>query len=331
MAEPSAGAGAPLHPRYEIPTTVSKEAAAALTAVYQRISQFPLGASPASAKEWKQKQAFMEQLFRPMTEAVADALKIKRTNDVIGGVDVVRLSPPSYKANEQELIYMHGGGYVLFSAYSMLTIPALVAAATGLEVISIDYTLAPEGNWRSATDQVVTVWKEQLSAGRRPESVGVFGDSAGGGLAAGSILKMRDLGLPLPGALYLISPWSDITDTGDTFTTLASFDPTLTSESLASGANAYVALEDRNHPYASPLNGDYSQAFPPTLIQAGTREILLSQAIRHYDVIASGKGACILDIYEGMPHAFQALIPHAPETQRSIARAASFFAKELSI
>ncbi|SDT90151.1 alpha/beta hydrolase fold domain-containing protein [Halopseudomonas salegens] len=331
MAEPSAGPGVPLHPRYEIPTTISREAAAALAGVYQRISQFPLGTSPTSEEEWKQKQVFMEQLFRPMTEAVADALKVRRVNDVIGGVDVVRLRPPSFKGNEQQLIYLHGGGYVLFSAYSMLTIPALVAAATGLEVISIDYTLAPEGNCHSATDQVVAVWKEQMGDGRRPGSVGMFGDSAGGGLAAGSILKMRDLGLPLPGALYLISPWSDIADAGDTFRTLASFDPTLTSESLASGATAYVAPEDQHHPYASPLNGDYSQPFPPTLIQAGTREILLSQAIRHYDAIASGEGTCILDIYEGMPHAFQALIPHAPETQRSITRAAAFFAKELSI
>ena len=123
-----------------------------------------------------------------------------------------------------------------------------MSTASGHEVISIDYTLAPRADWHVVTDQVVAVWKAVLASGVKPESVGMMGDSAGGGLAAGSVLKMRDEHLPLPGALYLISAGADISGASDTYTTLAAADPVLSVESTSWSAEAYARLPTRRIP-----------------------------------------------------------------------------------
>jgi acetyl esterase/lipase len=140
---------------------------------------------------------------------------------------------------------------------------------------------------------------------------------------------MRDQGLPLPGVLWLLSPWSDITPTGDTWSTLAHADPALDPEDLVWCAQAYAAVEDQNHPYVSPVYGDYAGSFPPTLIQAGTREIFLSHAVRHYQAILGGGQVAVLDVYEGMPHVFQALAAGSPEADTAIMRAARFIDEHL--
>ena len=204
-----------------------------------------------------------------------------------------------------------------------------MSTESGHEVISIDYTLAPRADWRTVTDQVVAVWKAVLASGVKPESVGIMGDSAGGGLAAGAALKMRDEHLPLPGALYLISPSADISGAGDTSTTLAPVDPVLAPDTSSWSREAYAAEADQKNPYVSPVYGDYTQAFPPTLIQAGTREMLLSGAVREYQAIRRGGHEAVLDVYEGMPHVWLSLIPQSPETKVAVKRATEFFAAHL--
>lgn len=317
--------------RYEVPTTVSPQAKAALEQTYvflRQIAQMPQSA-PLTQADWDQRNAGANAVIGPMVKANADALGVSVEEDVIGGVPVLRIRPPGYTPRNRALIYAHGGGYVLFSARTSLTVPALMAVASGDEVISVDYTLAPRGNWQTATDQVIAVYRGVL-ADFRPDQVGLLGDSAGGGLMAGAALKMRDQRVPLPGALYLLSPWADITDTGDTYTTLALADPSLDSETLQRGADAYAARDDQKNPYVSPVYGDYTKSFPPTLIQGGTREIFVSHFVRQYQAIRSGGHEAVLDLYEGMPHVFQALAPTIPETTTSMRRAAAFFDTHLA-
>lgn len=317
--------------RYEVPSTVSPEAKVALEQVYgflKQLAQAPQTA-PLTQKDWDQRNAQANAVIGPMVKANADALKVTVHEDVIGGVPVLRIRPPGYTPRNRTLMYAHGGGYVLFSARTSLTVPALMAVTSGDEVISVDYTLAPRGNWRTATDQVIAVYKSIL-AYHQPNQVGLLGDSAGGGLIAGAVLKMRDQHVPLPGALYLLSPWADITDTGDTYTTLALADPSLTTENLKWGADAYAAPVEQKNPYVSPVYGDYTRAFPPTLIQGGTREIFVSNFIRQYQAIRSGGHEAVLDLYEGMPHVFQALLPGIPETATSMKRASDFFDAHLT-
>ncbi len=316
--------------RFEVPTTVSPEAAKDLAAIYAVSSRLPPATKPVSLEDWDRQREALDKRMIPASNAVVARLGASVRDDQIGGVPVVRILPAGYKPSGRTLIYLHGGGYTRFSAHSRLGPPALVAAATGDEVISVDYTVAPRGNWRVITDQVLSVWRALLAKGTAPASIGIFGDSAGGGIAAGSVLKMRDQGLPLPGALYLMSPSSDITYTGDSYLTLSRVDPVLDLDSSKWGADVYADPKDQKNPYVSPVYGDYAKAFPPTLIQGGTREMLLSNFVREYQVIRGGGHEAVLDLYEGMPHVFQGSVPNTPETRTAIARAAAFLKTHLT-
>lgn len=316
--------------RFEVPSTVSPEAKARLELVYRFLRAAPPQTKPDSIEEWDRRQAASDTFGISLSQPIIDALKVTLADDRLGEVPVVRFRPAGWKPTGQTLIFVHGGGYVTGSARGNAGDAAQMAALTGNEVISINYTLAPRGRWQGVTDEVVAVWKALLATGAKPESVGIYGGSAGGGLAAGAVIKMRDEGLPLPGAMYLMSPWSDITATGETITTLAAAEPLLTSESLAWGADLYADPADQKNPYVSPVYGDYTKAYPPTLIQVGTREIFLSHAVRHYQAIRSGGQEAVLDVYEGMPHGFPSLFTETPEGRTAFGRAAEFFQTHLA-
>ncbi len=315
--------------RFAIPTTVSKEAAERLRVGYDMIRAGSKPTKPASVEDWDRNQARAVEFGITLGKPTLEALKASVTEERIGEVPVVRVRLSSWKPSGRALVYIHGGGYTAGSALSTAANAALMASATGLEVVSIDYTVAPRGKWQTVTDEVLAVWQGLLKSGIKPQSIGLFGDSAGGGLVAGAVLKMRDKGMPLPGALCLQSPWSDITATGDTITTLAAAEPLLTNDLLAWSAEAYADLKDQKNPYVSPVYGDYSRAFPPTLIQVGTREIFLSHAVRQYQAIRSGGHVAVLDVYEGMPHGFPSFFADTPEGKTAYARAAAFFETNL--
>ena len=316
--------------RFNVPATVSPEAEAQLSKLYAMLAHAPKRERPKTQEDWDLADARLGKIVEPTSTAVADALHVTRTEDRLGGVPVLRVHPPSFKAGGPILLYLHGGAYTSLSAGNSLTIPALMSTASGYEVISIDYTLAPRADWHIVTDQVVAVWKAVLASGVKPEGIGIMGDSAGGGLAAGCVLKMRDEHLPLPGALYLISPSADISGAGDTSTTLGPVDPVLSPATSSWSREAYAAVADQKNPYVSPVYGDYTKAFPPTLIQVGTREMLLSAAVREYQAIRSGGHEAVLDVYEGMPHVWLGIIPQAPETKTAVKRATDFFALHLA-
>src|SRR5262245_17328375 len=145
----------------------------------------------------------------------------------LGGVPVLDIKPKDWKENAKILVFTHGGSYTFGSAQSSLGSAVLIANATGLRIISVDYTVAPRAKWQQITDEVVAVLKALEQEGHPLKDIAISGGSAGGGLAAGAVLKMRDRGLGMPAAVVLWSPWSDITETGDTYVTLKAADPSL--------------------------------------------------------------------------------------------------------
>ena len=159
----------------------------------------------------------------------------------------------------------------------------------------------------------------------------ICGDSAGGALAAATVLKARDDGIGMPAAVVLWSPWADITSCGDTYTTLQDADPVLRyADILDHCAAAYAAPEDQKHPYVSPVYADYTRGFPPTLIQAGTREILLSDAVRQYRVLQQAGVPVVFDPYEGMWHIFQGFPGDLPESRTARDMVRNFLNAHLS-
>src|SRR5262249_13686634 len=152
--------------------------------------------------------------------------------------------------NGRVLVHLHGGAYTFYSARARLPSSVPAAHATGLRVISVDYTVAPLGKWPKVTDEVLAVLAALQKEGYKLTDIALYGESAGGALAAGSVLKMRDRGQGMPAAVVLWSPWADITDRGDSAVTLRSFDPFYVyRKHLKRAADAYAAPKEQRHPY----------------------------------------------------------------------------------
>ncbi|MDQ7824866.1 MAG: alpha/beta hydrolase [Candidatus Eremiobacteraeota bacterium] len=286
--------------------------------------------APDDREGWKKFRKDAEKLWKASSDAVIKRFGATVTAAEKGGVPVVEVRPEHWKDNGKILIYLHGGGYTTGSASSTAGNPAVMAYYTGLRVISIDYTVAPEGTWDKVTDEVIAVLAALEKEGYPPGRTAIWGDSAGGGLAAGAVLKMRDRGLAMPSAAVLWCPWSDITDTGDTYATLEKADPSYTyPRQLKHCADAYARPGDQKNPYVSPVYGDYSKGFPPTLIQGGTKEIFLSNYVRHYQALDQAGIPVKLDLYEGMIHVFMAILPDSPEGKRALKKAAQFIDRYL--
>ncbi len=312
-----------------IPDSISPEAQAFLRMLPDPHLQ-PAAPAPTEIEQWKAVQNIMETRNLERQKDLVDRLGPDVTKQDVGGVPVLDIKPRNWRDSGKVLVYTHGGAYTLQSAASTLSSSALMADATGLRVISIDYTLAPHAKWHEVTDQVVTVFTELGNQGYAMKDIAIYGDSAGGGLAAGTVLKMRDQGMGMPAAVVLWSPWSDITETGDTYVTLKHAEPAYIYENaLKPSADAYADPKDQKHPYVSPVYGDYTKGFPPTLIQGGTKEIFLSNFVRHYQAIDAAGQTVKLDLYEGMIHVFMAAIPDSPESKLALSKVDAFLKEHL--
>ncbi|HJR49130.1 MAG TPA: alpha/beta hydrolase, partial [Nitrososphaeraceae archaeon] len=160
--------------------------------------------------------------------------------------------------------------------------------------------------------------------------IAMYGDSSGGGLVAGSVLKMRDEGVGIPSAVVLWSPWTDVSLTGDTYSTLKKADPFISETILKNAGGAYANITDQKNPYVSPVYGDFSKGYPPTLIQVGTKEILLSDSVRLYQALDQAGIPVKLDVYEGMPHVFQTILYNTTESTLAISKTNNFLKEFLN-
>ena len=287
---------------------------------------------PDDAAGWKRAWQAGEAESEPRVKATLRRYQPAVEKLKIGGVPVLSVKPKGYKDNGKVLVHLHGGAYALYSARSRLVSSVPAAHATGLRVVSVDYTVAPAGKWQKVTDEALAVFAGLREEGYRPKDVAVYGESAGGGLAAGSVLKMRDKGLGLPAAVVLWSPWADVTNRGDSAVTMRRHDPLYVYERhLKHAADAYAGPKDQRHPYVSPVYGDYSKGFPPTLIQGGTRELFLSHFVRQYRAIDDAGGEAVLDLYDGMPHVFQIRpeLADTAETKSAMRKMAAFLKQRL--
>lgn len=296
-----------------------------------RFLPVPAPVTPETAEDWQKLRARVEKRTLAFIQPLVSELAPEIREEMLGDVPVLRVEAQDGASKSGILIYVHGGGFTFLSARSSMDGAALMAAKTGRVVYSVDYTPAPDAGWNEITRQVQSAYKSLLDEGIPPGQISFFGDSAGGGIAAGSILRIRDAGLPLPAAFLAQSACADLTARGETFRTLRAWDPAavLQDVDVLLRAAQYAPEADREEPYASPVFGDFTKGFPPTLIQAGTREFLLSDSVRLYQAISGQGGIAVLDIYEGMPHVFQPLLHGTPESERAYEVANAFFDHEM--
>lgn len=328
----AAAVAEPVPPRDTIPLDISPQAHAIfekmLPGVIARRKDLTLPHTPA---EFDARNAAIVTRAEAGVAPLIKALGVTDDYLQMGGVGVLKTTPPQFKDDGTILIRVHGGGFIQGSARSDAGLDAQIAVATGRRILSVDYTVAPHGNWRRVTDQVIAVYKAVLAQGYQPKSVGMFGDSAGGNIVPASVLKMRDEGVPMPGAVVLLSPCVDFTLNGDTEKTLRDADPALwNQDDITNGMKAYADPRDWKNPYVSPIYGDFTKGFPPVLLQVGTREILLSDSVRLYRAIEGAGGDAKLDVYEGMTHVFQSYMVGTPEQSEAFNEMQRFWLKHLT-
>lgn len=312
-----------------VPETISREAQAFLRTLTDPAlrPRFPDAADLAG---WEKVQAWAEADGRAKSAPILARYEHTVREDTFGGVPVLDVRPAGWTDDGRVLVYTHGGAHVMYSAASTLGRAVVAAHATGLRVISVDYTPAPQARYEAMSDQVVAAFAELLDRGQRLERLAIYGDSSGGGLAAATVLKMRDRGLGMPAAAVLVSPWLDVTPAGDTETTLHDADPNQVYELHARyAAAAFADAGDQKHPYASPVYAEFSRGFPPALIQGGLKETLLSGFVRLYQALDAASVPVKLDLYEGMIHNFQDRIPDAPESGVALGKMRNFLSQHL--
>ncbi|MDE6994432.1 MAG: alpha/beta hydrolase [Lachnospiraceae bacterium] len=202
------------------------------------------------------------------------------------------------------ILYCHGGGYSTGSRLYARTLTGKLAMSTSMDVLSFDYRLAPEHPYPAALEDAMKVWDYLMLLGYGARDVILAGDSAGGNLALALTLKLRKEKRLLPRGLVLMSPWTDLTSSGQSHKTKAQIDPVLNAAYLAEMIHNYAAQEDLTNPLISPLFGEY-EGFPPTCIQVGENEVLQDDAKMLYQKLLKANVSVRLDIFPGMWHVFQ--------------------------
>ena len=264
-------------------------------------------------------------IMEAMWGSVSNFLEFDFTSreEEMAGVNCTIFTPANLKNQTQKLLYLHGGAYWLGSPTANSAVALKMAHHSGLEVISVDYRLAPEYPHPAGRDDAVAVYGALLGQGYNAHDIAMFGDSAGGGLALMAALELRDhSSLPLPAALGLSCPWVDMAMDGDSYHTVAPVDPMLSVSNLAPAAAGYAgnlgvsALDVNAH--KADLTG-----LPPMIIQVGTRDMLLSDAIR----IAKQARLCGVEVefevFDGMWHVWHAT-PGLPEAEKATLDIATF-------
>jgi len=230
--------------------------------------------------------------------------------------------------NSGVILYLHGGAYALGSIKTHREFVARVVRAAQVCSLAIDYRLAPEHPFPAALEDATTAYRWLLAQGVAPSQIIIAGDSAGGGLTLATLLTLRDAGEPLPAGSVCISPWTDLTLSGASIQTKAQADFILDADSLEMYAKYYAGEYDRKSPLLSPLFSDLSD-LPPLLIQVGTDEILLDDALRCAENARQAGVDVTLEIQDEMFHVFQ-MVSFLPETKYAVGQIAEFVSQNLN-
>ena len=237
----------------------------------------------------------------------------------IAGVPVESFAADEQALNaEQVIVHLHGGAFVLGSPTASAALAVGVAQRTGVPVVSVDYRLAPEHRCPAGLIDIVNVCLELQTSQRL---TAIYGESAGANLSLATAVVLRDRGAMLPGRLGLLSPWVDLTCSGDTYRTLSSADPVLGTLDPPAFAAVYAG-QDTANPEASPLFADLA-GLPPALIQTGSRELLLSDSCRLEAALRRAGVAVELSVWDGLWHGWQ-LRHHLPEAGQALDDLAAF-------
>jgi epsilon-lactone hydrolase len=230
---------------------------------------------------------------------------------------------------ERVLIYFHGGGYCSGSIRSHRRLVSEAGRAAAIRTLAVGYRLAPEHPFPAAFNDALTAWRFVRAQGIAAAHIAVGGDSAGGGLTAALINRLREAGEEQPACAWLVSPWTDLTMSGATLAGKDAVDPLIHKPYLEELAGAYLPVAiDRKDPLVSPLYADL-RGFPPAFIQVGSDETLLDDAVRFAAAAGAADVAVTLEIWPHMIHAWHLWNAHLEDGRRALASAGAFMRAHL--
>jgi acetyl esterase/lipase len=284
-----------IHP----PTTISDAARAALATA--ALTQMPPRPSPSDLDGWRRAVEASDRMWEPIAAQMLASSRCSVETQKLAGVTTYLCTPETLSSESRNVyLYMHGGAFVFGGGSFAKATGATAADRLKLTTISVDYRMPPEHPFPTAPQDCLAVYRELL-ASHDPKQMVIGGSSAGGNLAAAVTLMIRDGGMPLPAAVVLLTPEVDLTESGDTFRTNALLDVVL-KNGLPDCNALYAGDYELTDPYLSPLFGDFTRGFPPTLIQSGTRDLFLSNSVRMHRKLRQAGVEAELHVWEAMPH-----------------------------
>jgi epsilon-lactone hydrolase len=266
----------------------------------------------------------MRVIFKEMLTAAPVAADVHTEQIEIGGIPAVSIRVGEGKPSVT-ILHFHDGVYAMGSGETSVGLAADIGRRSSSHVISVDYRLAPEHPYPAATDDALAAYRGLLDEVTDSSSIAISGESAGAGLALATALAARQAGLRLPDALVLLSPWADLTQSGASMQTKAEVDPTIMAAALQVRADDYLAGADPCGPLVSPIFADLS-GMPAMLIQVGSHEVLLDDAVRLAAQAATDDVNVILDVIGGAPHVSQSFAGILEEAASALDRVAAFLA-----
>jgi epsilon-lactone hydrolase len=222
------------------------------------------------------------------------------------------------------LMFFHGGGYCSGSILSHRRMVTEAGRQGALRTLAVAYRLAPEHPFPAAFEDALTAWRFLRRQGIAAEHIAVGGDSAGGGLSLALTMKLRDDKQPLPACLWLVSPWTDLTMSGSSLISKDPDDPLIHKGYLEGLAAAYLGSADPRDPRVSPLFGNL-EGLPPMLIQVGSAETLLDDAVRLAAAAGVADTSVTLQIWPHMIHAWPLWNARLEPARRALESAGRFF------
>ena len=294
----------------------------------------PAVLAPNSVEEWREASGALLEPGKLTDdgERILNLWPAELELSEIDGASHLLVTPKNLAASNDKriVLYAHGGAYVFGSPEDQLGALARIADVMQVRVLGLRYPLAWQKPYPAARDRMVAVYKELLKT-HSPQHIAMAGDSAGGGLVMSSVLKLRDDGQPMPAVLGLISPWADISKTGDSMVVASGHDPLIDyDKNLSAAAKLYADGLSLQDPNVSPIYADFRKGFPPTYISSGTRDHFLSHTSRLQRKLTDAGVTNSLFVYEGMWHVFQIGPPLIPEAESAWQDFADFLNRHLA-
>jgi acetyl esterase/lipase len=243
----------------------------------------------------------------------------------IGHLSAEWMMPPGAK-RDKAILYFHGGGLVIGSVKAHRGIVSKFVNGSGIGALVFDYALAPEHPYPEGLNDSYAAYRYMLDEGIRPENIIFMGDSGGGNLVFATMLKCKELGIPLPGGAVTMSAWTDLTNSSETYHTNEHKDTLCWRAAQIVFSEYYAGDNDPEQPLISPIYGDLT-GFPPLLMFAGSDELLRDDTVRFAEKVQKAGVDVTLQIGEGLFHCYPACAPLFPEAVEALDDICGFIKK----